>query len=139
MCVITINGLLAYEFKRGAYNSESFMNFVGNKLSMFFRNNPGKVLIVDNASFHHSREVLQKLNNLGINHKFLPPYSPQLNPIEEFFSMLKARFSSFHNTESQIETRIENVLSLNYSRECPGFYRNMMEWLEKARAREDFI
>jgi transposase len=139
MCVITMDGLIAFEYKRGAYNGESFINFIENKLSMFFWSNPEKILIMDNARFHHSRDVLQKLNSLGINHKFLPAYSPQLNPIEEFFSMLKSRFSTFRSTDAPIESNLENILTLDYSDECPSFFRNMMVWLEKARAREHFI
>jgi transposase len=72
---------VASEFRRGAYNSESFAEFIENNLVEYFVSNPEKILIMDNARFHHSRNVIQKLNILGIIHMFLPPYSPQLNPI----------------------------------------------------------
>jgi transposase len=39
---------------------------------------------MDNARFHHSEIVLLKLIELGSVYKFLPPYSPQLNPKEKF-------------------------------------------------------
>jgi hypothetical protein len=48
-------------------------------------------LIMDNASFHHTDEVQELCDAAGIRVIFLPPYSPDLNPIEEFFSQLKAR------------------------------------------------
>jgi transposase len=130
MCAIFKEGLIAYEIRRGSYNSEFFVEFIQNKLADFFRNNPQKILIMDNARFHHLEIVLLKLRELGIAFKFLPPYSPQLNPIEEFFSMIKSRFTSIHDSTDVIE----NDFRTNFE----GFYEHMSEWVEKARQRIDF-
>jgi transposase len=51
---------------------------------------PKSVLIMDNASFHHSKQVEQMCSEKGVKLVYLPPYSPDLNPIEEFFAKLKA-------------------------------------------------
>jgi transposase len=51
---------------------------------------PKSVLVMDNASFHHSERVKQMCSDAGVKLLFLPPYSPDLNPIEEFFAELKA-------------------------------------------------
>jgi hypothetical protein len=51
---------------------------------------PKSVLVMDNASFHHSGRVEELCSNAGVKLIYLPPYSPDLNPIEEFFSELKA-------------------------------------------------
>lgn len=48
------------------------------------------VLVMDNASFHHSNRIKQMCWDAGVKLMYLPPYSPDLNPIEEFFSELKA-------------------------------------------------
>jgi transposase len=45
---------------------------------------------MDNASFHHSDRVEQMCLEDGVKLVYLPPYSPDLNPIEEFFAGLKA-------------------------------------------------
>lgn len=45
---------------------------------------------MDNASFHHSDRVKQRWFEAGVKLLFLPPYSRDLNPIEEFFAELKA-------------------------------------------------
>lgn len=45
---------------------------------------------MDNAAFHHSERVEQLCSEKGVKLIFLPPYSPDLNPIEEFFAELKA-------------------------------------------------
>jgi transposase len=51
---------------------------------------PRSVLIMDNASFYHSERIEQMCSRKGVKLVYLPPYSPDLNPIEEFFSELKA-------------------------------------------------
>ena len=45
---------------------------------------------MDNASFHRSSEIGQICAEAGVRLLYLPPYSPDLNPIEEFFAELKA-------------------------------------------------
>lgn len=51
---------------------------------------PGDVVIWDNATFHKSSKLAETLLQAGIGLLFLPPYSPDLNPIEQFWSWLKA-------------------------------------------------
>jgi transposase len=51
---------------------------------------PRSVLVMDNASFHHSERIRQMCSDTGVKRVYLPPYSPDLNPIEEFFAELKA-------------------------------------------------
>ena len=51
--------------------------------------NPHSILVLDNCSVHHICEVRQLLRQAGILCWFLPPYSPDLNPIEELFSWIK--------------------------------------------------
>ncbi len=51
--------------------------------------NPCSVVILDNASIHHVDEVIHAIQSVGALVHFLPPYSPDLNPIEEAFSKVK--------------------------------------------------
>jgi transposase len=51
---------------------------------------PRSVLVMDNASFHHTERIAQICADAGVKLMYLPPYSPDLNPIEEFFAELKA-------------------------------------------------
>lgn len=44
---------------------------------------------MDNASFHHSERITKICADAGVKLVYLPPYSPDLNPIEEFFAELK--------------------------------------------------
>ncbi len=47
------------------------------------------VIVLDNCSIHHVPEVIKLLEDAGILVMFLPPYSPDFNPIEETFSSVK--------------------------------------------------
>jgi transposase len=47
------------------------------------------VLVMDNASFHKREDILDTINELGHEALFLPPYSPELNPIEKKWAHLK--------------------------------------------------
>lgn len=52
---------------------------------------PGKnsVLVMDNAKIHHDEEMINLIESIGCRVLFLPPYSPDYNPIELAFSTLK--------------------------------------------------
>lgn len=51
----------------------------------------GDVVVMDNASFHKSPRIAEAFEEAGVRLLFLPPYSPDLNPIEQFWSELKAK------------------------------------------------
>ena len=47
------------------------------------------VLVLDNTKIHHDQELLDYLDAFGVKVEFLPPYSPDFNPIETAFSTIK--------------------------------------------------
>ena len=49
----------------------------------------GQVVIMDNASFHKSQRTKELIESVGCRVIFLPPYSPDLNPIEKFWANMK--------------------------------------------------
>ena len=51
----------------------------------------GQVIIMDNARFHKSPEIIDMANKVGCSILFLPPYSPDLNPIEKVWANTKAK------------------------------------------------
>lgn len=50
---------------------------------------PGQLVILDNASFHKSKRTREIIESAGCRVIFLPPYSPDLNPIEKFWAKMK--------------------------------------------------
>lgn len=89
-----------------------FVDFV-EQLLMHCNPFPGRnsVLILDNASFHRTDAVQQVCARAGVKVVFLAPYSPDQNPIEEFFAELKA-FTKKHWAafEQSPELRFESFL-----------------------------
>lgn len=51
---------------------------------------PGHTIVMDNAAFHKSDETRQLIQQAGCELLFLPPYSPDLNPIENVWANIKA-------------------------------------------------
>ena len=89
-------GYIAYEIVQGAITKDLFLEFLRNKVMPhchpYDPANPllNSVLIMDNASIHKSAEVRALCDEFGVHLEFLPPYSPDYNPIEESFAELKA-------------------------------------------------
>lgn len=88
---IGINGYLECEIFQGSFNSERFALFV-QKLLKKMNPFPGprSVLIMDNCSTHHSGLIRPMCEAVGVRLEYLPPYSPDMSPIEESFSVLKS-------------------------------------------------
>ena len=74
----------------GSTDTEIFENFI-EKLLPYCGRWPAQesVLIMDNALFHHLDKIQQMYDDAGVILLYLPPYSPDFNPIEEHFSVLK--------------------------------------------------
>jgi transposase len=70
---------------------------------------PHSVLVIDNASFHYSDRIKEMCRNAGVILVYLPPYSPDLNPIE-FFAELKAFIKKqWHEYEKKSATRLYSI------------------------------
>ena len=68
---------------------------------------PGQFVVMDNASFHKSQKTRELIDSVGCKLIFLPPYSPDLNPIEKFWAnmkrWIKARINSFDRLYNALE------------------------------------
>lgn len=71
----------------GSCNTELFNRWVEEFLIKKLK--PGQVIIMDNASFHKSEKTKLLIESVGCQLIFLPPYSPELNPIEKFWANMK--------------------------------------------------
>lgn len=68
-------------------NKVSFLSWIKQYLAPTLR--PGDIVVMDNLASHKNLEVRQAIRDAGARRLFLPPYSPDLNPIEQMFSKLK--------------------------------------------------
>ena len=88
IAAITSSGLLATELTTGSVNGERLFDFLRGTLiplmNAFDGQSPNSILVMDNCSIHRIQEVKSLLSQAGIPVMFLPPYSPDLNPIEAF-------------------------------------------------------
>ena len=133
MCAIGVNGFLSYKLKKGAWDSESFCSFVKETLApALIGTVSSPVLVMDNCPFHKSLAVADELSRNNISVVFLPPYSPQLNPIEEFFSMIKRNFYSCGTrpkNQTEIMSKVDETLQ-GLDLDFTGFYRHMRKALD---------
>lgn len=72
----------------GPCNTELFNNWVEQFLIKELK--AGEVVVMDNASFHKSKKTQDLIESVGCKLIFLPPYSPDLNPIEKFWANMKS-------------------------------------------------
>lgn len=85
---LRLDGMLCFNAMDGALTGERFLLFLEHKLGPFLR--AGDVVFLDNLRAHHVDGVRQLIESRGATLMYLPPYSPQMNPIEEAWSMFKA-------------------------------------------------
>lgn len=88
---------------------------------------PGVIVVLDNLSSHKSDAVREAIEEAGAELLFLPPYSPDLNPIEQVFSKLKRALR--RSAKGTIEALWDEIGRLigpdNFSpTECANYLRN---------------
>lgn len=71
----------------GAMTTDRFVGYIRHVLGPTLR--PGQIVVMDNLSAHHARAARTAIEARGAQVRFLPPYSPDFNPIEEAFSKVK--------------------------------------------------
>ena len=94
---------------------------------------------MDNASIHKGERVRYFVEQQGFELIFLPPYSPQLNPIEEIFSKWKHLIKS-HNCET-IQGLLDTISSTSSaitSIDCSSFFSHVREFILKGIRNEEF-
>lgn len=93
IAAICSEGLLGVELTTGSVNGDAFIDFVRGTLIPNMNPFDGtlnkSIVVLDNCSIHHMPEVSALFEEAGILVIFLPPYSPDLTPIEETFSSVK--------------------------------------------------
>lgn len=84
---MTAEGPIAWDMWAGGTTKDRFIQYVRDELAPALP--AGSTVVMDNLAAHHAREVQEILHEHGIRAEYLPPYSPDLNPIEMMWSKLK--------------------------------------------------
>jgi transposase len=92
----------------GYTNTELFLTWVKHCLCKELK--PNQVVIMDNASFHKSAKVKELIEAVGCKIIYLPPYSPDLNPIEHVWANLKRLLRKHPKREQNLSEAIADSI-----------------------------
>ncbi len=103
---VRLDGTSACMTIEGATNTEVFCAYVREVLVPALR--PGDIVVLDNLGAHKNEKTLQRIRQAGAQVRFLPPYSPDLNPIEMMWSKVKALL---RKTQARNHTDLLNAIA----------------------------
>ena len=120
---LTARGFIAPLVIDGAVNGELFLAYVERVLVPELR--PGQVVVMDNLGSHKLAGVRRAVERAGCRVLYLPPYSPDLNPIELAFAKLKALLrAAAERTVDRLWSAIGRLLDRFTHRECRNYFRH---------------
>jgi transposase len=118
---LTLRGFVAPFVLDGPINRDAFETYVEKVLVAQLR--PGDVVIMDNLSSHKGPCVREMIEAAGARLLYLPPYSPDFNPIEKAFSKLKAHLrKAAERTVDGLWTKIGSLIQLVTPDECRNYF-----------------
>ena len=123
IAALGISGMRCSTVVDGAVNGDVFEAFVEQVLVPELR--AGDVVIMDNLSSHKRRCVLEMIEAVGARLVFLPPYSPDLNPIEMIFAKIKQALRSLAcRTRDALWQAMQNVLDQVTASDATNCYKH---------------
>jgi len=119
---LSARGMIAPWVLDGPVNRAAFETYVGNVLVPELR--PGDTVIMDNLSSHKGPGVREMIEAVGASLLYLPPYSPDFNPIENAFAKLKALLrKAAERTVEGLWTAIGRIVDLFPPDECTNYFK----------------
>jgi transposase len=120
---LRMSGMIAPMVLDGPINGDWFEAYVTQVLVPELR--PGDVVIMDNLSSHKRTSVRERTEAAGASLRYLPPYSPDFNPIENAFARLKALLrKSAERTVDRLWAAIGRIVDLFTPAECRNYFAN---------------
>lgn len=120
---LSTTGLVAPWLISGAMNGPAFTTYVAKVLAPELK--PGTAVVLDNLSTHKVKPAQKALEAAGCWFLFLPPYSPDLNPIEMAFSKLKNHLRSVGaRTFTDVFDAVAQACELYTPQECMNYFRH---------------
>lgn len=119
---LRVNAVTAPMVLEGPMDKEAFLVYVREFLCPTL--NPGDIVIADNLGSHKNDEVCKAIETKGATILYLPPYSPDLNPIENLFSKLKALLKKAAcRTIEALWNEIGKLLDAFSPQECANYFK----------------
>ena len=116
-------GIVAPMVIKGAMNGEAFLAYIDQCLVPTLQRRD--IVVVDNVSFHKVAGVEEKIRAAGASLRYLPQYSPDLNPIELVFHPLKVLLrKAAERTIDGLQRSIRSYLRALDPAECMGYFRH---------------
>jgi transposase len=107
----------------GPMNGDAFLAYVEQILIPTLT--PGDIVVADNLSAHKVAGVREAIEAAGARLLYLPPYSPDFNPIEQLFAKLKALLrKAAERSVDGLWSRIASLLNAFTPDECANYFRN---------------
>ena len=120
---LTNAGLVAPWALEGAMTGAWFLAYVEQRLVPTLR--PGQVVVMDNLPCHKVAGVAEAIQGAGCRLEYLPPYSPDLNPIENAFSKLKTGLRDWAaRTVQKIYAGLRRLIPRFRPTECRNYFRH---------------
>jgi transposase len=121
LAAVRLDGPLAAVTIDAAVDAESFIVWTRQVLAPCLR--PGDVVVMDNLPAHKSPDVAQAIQSSGATLLYLPPYSPDFNPIENMWSKIKTALrAAAARTFPALGTAIDDALASITPKDCQGFF-----------------
>lgn len=118
---LRLTGMIAPMVLDGPINGDYFEAYVAKVLVPELQ--PGDVVVMDNLSSHKRPTVRERIEAAGAALRFLPPYSPDFNPIEKAFARLKAELrKAEERTVAGLWRRIGSIVDLYQPQECENYF-----------------
>ena len=119
---IRLNGSLVYTTYQGGTTAQRFREYMGKQLIPSLEKDD--VVIMDNMRSHHAKIVTELLDKAGISYLYLPPYSPDLNPIEKMWSKMKSILRKRKiRIASELPEAVKAALEAVSTNDCRGWFR----------------
>jgi transposase len=121
---LACDGVVACMSIAAATSTAVFRAFVEQVLAPALRNRPDAIVVMDNLAAHKAEAVRQALTAARIDHRYLPAYSPDLNPIEPCWSKLKTRFRAEEaRTLDALEAELGPALATITAQDAQSWFR----------------
>ena len=123
VAALRLEGLTATGVFNGPIDTDAFSAYVDQILVPTLR--PGDVVVLDNLAVHKQPAIRAAIEAAGASLRFLPPYSPDFNPIEQAFAKLKAFLRAARpRSFDQVVDLVAFALELFSPSECRNFIQH---------------